>query len=255
MNMQEVKKWLKTYGLNDTEVKIYLCILRHPDIKVSDIQIQTGLVRTTIYNALSNLKADGLLSENTQNNVKTYRANQVDTLKNKLEANINTEKQKLEQLDSLQTVFENLKAENASGNSYVSRYEGVEGVKQAIEKAFRCDSKKWHIIAARDNFLYHTGKKYQHYYLAERKRRGITAKTLWEPTGRKPELSTEDIFYRNPRVLPASFQGKFKSLVILYDDTILIIDPYEQKTAHAVHNNSSTDLMRLMFDFAWQTIR
>lgn len=253
--MEKIKKWLKAYGLNDTETKIYLCILRQPDIRVSDIQIQTSLIRTTIYNALSNLKTDGLLSENTQNNVKTYRCNQADSLKNKLESNITREKQKIEQLDSLQAVFENLKAENTREDSHVSRYEGTEAVKQSLEKAFRCDSKRWHIIAARDNFLYHTSKKYQQYYLKERKRRGITAKTLWEPTGEQPKLSTEDIFYRNPRVLPASFQGKFKSLVIMYDNTTLIIDPYSQKTAHAIHNQASTHLLRLLFDYVWQSVK
>lgn len=253
--MEEVKTWLLSYGLNETEIKVYLCILGSPEIKVSDIQTRTGLVRTTIYYALSSLKSGGLISENTQNNIKTYRCNDPNALRYKIELEVSQQRQKLKQLDGLKSVFESIKSEKPAGQSHISRYEGIEPVKKAIEEAFRCDSKRWHILASRDNFLYHMSKKYQRYYLDERKRRGITAKTLWEPADSKPSLAIEDVFYRNPRMLPKEFQGAFNSLIILYDNTTLIIDPYSQKTAHAVHNQASTQLLRLLFDFIWQTVK
>lgn len=253
--MKQIDEWLRSYGLNDTEITVYTCILEHPELKVSDIQRQTGLVRTTIYYTLSQLKAGGLISENTQNNVRTYRCADIDALKRNLETDINTQRQKIEQLDSLKEVYETLKAKKPEKDSYVARYEGAEAIKQAIEEAFRCDSKQWHILAARDNFLYHMSKPYQKYYLDERKRRGITAKTLWEPTDDLKRPSLKDVFYRNPRVLPEEFRGAFNSLVILYDDTTLIIDPYGQKTAHAIHNAASTQLLRLVFNFIWQNTK
>jgi sugar-specific transcriptional regulator TrmB len=253
--MDKIRDWLRSYGLNDTEIAVYICILEHPEIKVSDIQRQTGLVRTTIYYALAQLKTGGLLSENTQNNVKTYRCADVEALKRNVESDISKERQKLEQLDALKDVFGALKTKTPEKDSYVSRYEGVEAIKQSIEQAFRCDSKQWCIIAARDNFLYRMTKQYQQYYLKERKRRDITAKTLWEPTGGLKTASLEDIFYRNPRILPEEFRGAFNSLVILYDDTTLIIDPFSQKTAHAIHNAASTDTLRLVFNSLWQATK
>lgn len=253
--MDEIKKWLASYGLNTTEISVYLCILQYPDIKVSDIQLQTGLVRTTIYYTLSKLKAESLISENTQNNVKTYRCTEANALKRNIESDISTQRQKLEQLDSLQEVFDSVKAKKTKAASYVARYEGVEAVKKSIEEAFRCNSTQWDIIAARDNFLYHMSRQYQQYYLKERKRRGIKAKTLWEPTDETKPVSIEDTFYRNPRVLPEEFRGAFNSLVILYDDTTLIIDPFSQKTAHAIHNPASTNMLRLMFNALWQNAK
>lgn len=250
--MEEINKWLNSYGLNDTEIAVYTCILRHPEIKVSDIQRQTGLVRTTIYYTLSQLKAAGLVSDNTQNNVRTYRCTEADALRRNIETNISRQRQQLEQLDGLKSVFRAMESKQPDADSYIARYEGVEPIKQAIEKALRCDSKQWHIIAARDNFLYHMSKTYQQYYLKERKRRGITAKTLWEPTDELKTPSMEDIFYRNPRLLPEEFRGAFNSLVIIYDDTTLIIDPYDQKTAHAINNPASAQLLRLIFNAIWQ---
>lgn len=249
--MEKLKTWLRSYGLNETEISVYVYILCHPGCKTSDIQRNTTLVRTTIYYALSNLKTEGLISENTQNNIRTYRAADISNLEGNIEAVIHEQKQKLQELGSLKTMYEKLSLLKAPGESHIARYEGVTPIKQAIEQAFRCASKKWHIIASRKNFLYYTSKSYKNYYLEERKRRGITAKTLWEPTDDFHTPSIEDVFYRNPRKLPEEFHGTFNSLVIIYDDTTLVVDSYEQKTAHAIHNPTSTHLLRLLHEFAW----
>lgn len=250
--MQPLKKWLKEYGLNGTEITVYLFILGHPGCKTADIQRHTNLVRTTIYYALASLKAEGLVSENQQNNVRVYRASDITSLKGNIEATIYEQQQKLEELSTLKSVFEKLSARPSPTESYVARFEGVTPIKQAIEAALRCSSRRWHIIASRKNFLYYTSKSYKKYYLEERRRRGITAKTLWEPSDEFGTVSVEDVFYRNPRLLPEEFHGTFNSLVILYDDTTLVIDPYDQKTAHAIHNPTSTHLLRLLHEFAWK---
>lgn len=250
--MDKVKTWLKSYGLNDTEILVYLYILGNPGSKVMDVQRQTSLVRTTIYYTLSNLKSQGLISENEQNNVRVYRVTDTSSLESNIERTIRKQQQKLEQLNSLKPTLEKLEKKKTPTESFVARFEGITPIKQAIEEAFRCSSKRWHIIASRKNFLYYTSKRYQKYYLAERKRRGITAKTLWEPNEDFHTPSVEEVFYRNPRKLPEEFHGTFSSLVILYDDTTLVIDSYEQKTAHAIHNPTSTQLLRLMHEFAWK---
>ena len=250
--MDTIPRWLSSYGLNATQIKVYLSILQYPETRVSDIQRRTGLVRTTIYYALGQLKADGLISENLQNNVKTYRAADLANLERNIESEIAEQKQKLDALSTLAPLFQNLQSHALDEESYVARYEGVEPVKQAIEEAFRCKSKKWCVIASRDNFLYHMTTQYKKYYLEERKRRGIISKTLWEPVDDFHTNKLEDIFYRNPRHLPSQFKGAFKSLVILHDDTTLIVDPYSQKTAHAIHSQASTQLLRLLFEAIWE---
>lgn len=249
--MSSIVQWLSNYGLTSTQIRVYICILKHPEVKVSEIQRQTGLVRTTIYYTLGQLKADGLISESLQNNVKSYRATDSKNLQHNVENVLAEQKQKLDALKELEPLFSKLAAADGTEESFVSRYEGTSAVKQAIEAALRCDSKRWLVVASRNNFLHYTSKQYQNYYLSERKRRGITSKTLWEPVKEFSAPSVEDVFYRNPRRLPAEFLGAFNALIIIYDDTTLIIDPYEQKTAHAIHNATGTQLMRLMFEAIW----
>jgi sugar-specific transcriptional regulator TrmB len=249
--MKSIELWLQSYGLNNTEITVYITILSHPEIKVTDIQRQTNLVRTTIYYTLAQLKSRGLVSENLQNNVKSYRATDISSLRHSIESDIADQQDKLEQLDSLNDVFAMLEKPALDTESYVARFEGTDAIKQSIDQALRCNSKRWHIIAARDNFLSYTSKKYQQYYLDERQRRGITAKTLWEPTDSKHVPSLQEIVYRNPRKLPEDFRSAFNSLVILYDDTTLIVDPPEQNTAHAIHNATSTNLLRMLHTTIW----
>lgn len=250
---ESLHKWLRDFGLNNTEMKVYLCILSHPEIKVAEIQRQTNLVRTTIYYTLAQLTSQGLISENLQNNVKSYRAANIEALQHTVESRISKQQRSLDTLEQLRPIFGRLESRAPDVDTYVARFEGIGPIKQAIEEAFRCTSKRWHIIAARDNFLQHTSKQYQQYYLKERRRRGITAKTLWEPTTEFRAPSLEDMLYRNPKRLPEEFRGAFKSLVILYDDTTLLIDPYSQKTAYAIHGAASTHLLRLLHESIWRS--
>lgn len=250
--MNELHNWLQRFGLNDTEIAIYLCILEHPHCKTADIQRLTGLVRTTIYYSLAELKTKGLLTENYQNNIKTYIANDPTSLSSVIESSITERSELLQDLRTIGPLYTSMATQKANvSDTHIARYEGEDAIKQALELAFRCESGRWYVLASYDNFLRHTSKKYQQYYLAERKRRGIKSKTLWEPRTNAKSPSLEEIVFRNPRVLPEAFRGTFDSLVILYDDTTLIVQPYAEQTAHAIHDPSSTHLMRLLFMSIW----
>lgn len=254
--MQEIRNWLANYGLNDTEIAVYLCIVEHPHLKTADIQKYTALVRTTIYYSLAELKSKGLITENYQNNIKTYQANNPLVLATSIESSIAQQTAMLDELQNVKTFFASVANDSSTtNNAHTARYEGETAIKQAIELAFRCDSKRWHVIASYDNFLRHTNRKFQQYYLSERERRGIKAKTLWEPRETWKDPALKDIFFRNPRVLPEEFRGNFDSLVILYDDVTLIVQPHEQMTAHAIHDASSTHLMRLLFMSIWNNAK
>lgn len=251
--MSTLSEWLLNYGLGPTEINVFLCIVKNPKLKVSDIQRLTGLVRTTIYHSVASLKSKGLISESRQNNVRTYRASSISNLSKGIQNKIDSEQKKLDTLAKLEPIFETLQGMSSKDESFISRFEGVSPVKQSIEEALRCKSKGWLVMASRDNFLFHTSKVYKAYYLEERKRRGIVSKTLWEPVSNFEPKLKDDPFDRNPRHLPESFKGKFNSLVILYDDSILIVDPFDQKTSHIIHNQEANNLMGLMFDFIWDS--
>jgi len=247
----DLKEWLLSYGLNESETKVYLSILENPNIKVADIQRQTHIVRTTLYHNISLLKAKGLISESKTNNVSVYKTTGTNSFKSEIEHRIKNEKKSLLSLIELEKDLNNNKQNKLHG-SYIERFEGTNAVKQSIENAFRCDNKSWLIIAPVDNFLMGCSKKYQSYYLSEKKRRNIRSRTLWDPTKEINNPTLKDLFFRAPKKLPEEYRDNFKSLFIIYDNTTLIIDSYEQKTAHAIYNNDSTTILKLMFNSMWE---
>lgn len=254
--MNQLANWLQRYGLNDTEIAVYISILENAHCKTADIQRLTGLVRTTIYYSLAELKTKGLLTENLQNNIKTYTVNDPSSLSESIQSRIDKQQSLLGELESVGELYSLMQSvDNKAKESHIARFEGEAAVKQALEQAFRCNSKRWHVIASYDNFLRHTSKEYQQYYLSERKRRGIIAKTLWEPTDTFKAPNLNDIIFRNPRLLSEDFRNNFDSLVILYDDTTLIVQPHRQLTAHSIHDHSSTRLMQLLFMSLWNSAK
>ena len=158
--------------------------------------------------------------------------------------------QKLEDLIPLLTrMSQNKEGEHTS----VVTYEGIDGVKDVMDIAFYCRSKHWDIIAPRKNFLRDYNKEYAVRYLSARKHHGIIARTLWEftlPSGR--ELSDEEIRERNPRFMPAAMQGKFKSMMILFDDKIAIFSSYEKMSAILITGKETSGMFQAMFDGLWE---
>lgn len=249
--MKELTLWLQRFGLHETAIEVYLCIANHPHARTADIQKHTQLVRTSIYYSLADLKSRGLVSENLQNNIRTYHANDPEALRTDITKAMREQETLLEDLDHVSTMFQSTRPVELRP-SLVSRYEGDIAIKQAINLAMRCSSKKWHVIASHDNYLSHTTSQYKKYYVEERVRRNIIAKTLWEPHDGMKTPSVKDTVFRNPKVLPDNFRGTFDSLIIIYDDTVLFVSPYDQKTAHSVQDSATAQTLRMMFAAIWQ---
>lgn len=249
--MQELTTWLRRFGLHDTAIEVYICITEHPHSRTADIQKYTQFVRTSIYYSLAELKTRGLISENLQNNIRTYYAHSPEALRTDVAQSIREQETLLEDLDQASAVFRSAQP-LASQTSLVSRYEGDIAIKQAIDLAMRCTSKKWYVIASHDNYLSHTTSQYKKYYVEERVRRGIITKTLWEPHDSMKTPSVKNTVFRNPKVLPDNFRGTFESLIIIYDTTVLFVSPHGQQTAHSVQDSATAQTLRLMFTAIWQ---
>ena len=67
-----VREILKKIGLSDTEINIYLLLLKNGYSKATILSKELKLARTTAYRFLSSLHDKGLVSESIQNNVKYF---------------------------------------------------------------------------------------------------------------------------------------------------------------------------------------
>ncbi len=249
----KVIEFLESVGLSDTERKLYLSGLQFPEADVNRLVQETGINRTTAYHALGTLKQKGLTSEVKVQGRLVYTMHdpkRLDKYLDRKSAAIQKQKQELIQLENLFPMAQPQDTDDMS----VEKFEEIEGVKDAVEKALYCRSREWKIIAPKDNFFAQVEKEYASYFLKTREERGIRAKTLWERNSSEPaNLSLRDFMMRRPRYLQPEFSGKFKSVIILFDDKALFITSAEQHSALLLQSDEIIQTLNVLFDGLWAT--
>src|SRR3989339_824298 len=125
------------------------------------------------------------------------------------------------------------------------------GIKLVIEEALYCKSRHWDVIAPPKNFFSDFDKKYAEYFMNTRKRKKISARSLWESKADKKVLTPEDLKQRQPRILPNIMYGKFKSIIIIFDDKVAIISSLKESSAILIQSREVHDTMLALFDGLW----
>ncbi len=249
--MNQIQTALKELGLSETEITTYLTGLAYETISVQELEKQTGIKRTTLYHALGTLGAKGLVSNSSVGGVRlVYSMAKPERLlrivENKMEK-LKTEQTTINSLIPLLTDRQPLKEEEIK----VRRFNGVEGVKTAIDEALYAKSRHWDIIAPKNNFLFQFNKEYSHYFMETRSKRDITTRALWEKSDLWRPLTSEEINLRRPRFLPDSMTGNFKTLIILFDKNILYISSLSNASAIIVESSELFETMGGIFESLW----
>lgn len=253
--MQEIEKSLTDIGLTSTEARIYLAGLMYESVTIFDLGKKTKIKRPTIYHAITTLIEKGLVGEKRIGNKLHFSMSPPRTIRRLAEQQkelIDVRTKKLDEVISLLSQQQIEGKEEEEEEVSVIKYNGIEGMRIALDAALYCRSKQWDIIAPVKNFLREYDKEYAQYYLNARRDRGITSRTLWEflPGGR--DLGVAEIRERNPRFMPAVMQGKFKSMTILFDDTIVIFSSYEKLSAILITSKELHHMFSAMFEGLWE---
>lgn len=250
--MNDTEQLLREIGLTSTEATIYLTGLGAESVDVREIGVKTKIKRPTIYHALNTLLEKGLVAERKVGNRVQFSMSSPKQLK----AYIQRQKEQLDaqedRLDSLIPLLEKQVGGNHKDPHTIVEYKGVEGIKMVLDVAFYCRSKHWDIIAPVDNFLKQYDKQYADYYLRARTYNGITSRSLWEDGFGGRKLTKEEIESRNPRFMPKSMQGKFHSMIILFDDKVAIISPLEKLSATLITSKEIHGMLSAMFNSIWE---
>lgn len=249
--MKQVIQFLKRLGLSDTEVKLYLHGLRHQNSSVAALVKAAGIKRTTAYHALATLVEKGMAAESKQDGRLYYHMTPATELSKTLEKRREKLDSQRQELDQLTSQFPTPTAKTnrlpEAGNYY-----GIDGVQAAIDRALYCQNRSWRIVSPRDNYFHNSTADYIEYFKNKRTERSITARSLWEsPDGYEHAVTNDDIQKRQPRQMPASMVGKFKSSVILFDDQMLIISSFREQFATLITSAETVASFSVMFDALW----
>lgn len=248
--MKEVVKLLKKLGLSTTETKLYLYGLQFAQVNVAVLVKLSDVKRTTAYHALSTLVEKGLAAQSRQVGKLYYRMTPASELSMLLESRKDQLESQVKEIQRLMPQFP--KVGQPQVLPEVVNYHGIEGVQSAVERALRCEDQFWRIISPKNNFFRNSSREYINYFKRMRADRGIKAKSLWESSvNESKSIIKEDIALREPRIIPASMDGKFKSSIITFDDKVLIISSHKQRFATLITSHETSDTFKLMFDAIW----
>ncbi len=246
--MADAHSLLTSLGLTKTEAAIYRAGLAQPACAATQLSRRTGIKRPTVYHALETLMQKNLARKKSSGSRVVFTMTPPSSLKSLVDRQIDQlERQKsvIDQLSPLLTKHTLVSAID------IAHYEGLAGVKAAVEEALYCRSRKWDIIAPKENFFSSFDRAYAKYFLETRTRRGVIARSLWEKGLPRHLLSDEEIRQRNPRWLPDAAQHTFRSLIILFDDKIAIISSYDALSAILIRSEEIHDTFKVIFELLW----
>jgi predicted transcriptional regulator len=257
--MQENEENLVELGLSPSEAKVYLVGLTLDSTTVADLAHHTGIKRPTLYHALSELIEKGLAAESRKGGKLYFVMSPPSSIKTLLERQAQKLALQKQKLDDLIPTLASIQKKKKGDDVGVVTYHGIEGMKMVMDIAFACKSKRWDVIAPYKNFLREYDPEYAKQYLSARKYHGITSRALWEQpepskdgTYSDRPLTPEERRDRNPRLMPWVMQGKFKSMMFLFDDKVAIFSSLDRLSAILITSQEIKDLYQAMFDGIWE---
>ena len=248
-----ITQHLQSLGLNKSEARIYLAGLQFDRaVGVSELQAATGMKRPTIYHNLDQLALRGLVGKVSSMGRTTYTFSPPEQLEHSIEHEVRQARAKLQTVAQLSSLLEALP--QASSVTNVRHFEGLAGVKTAVDMALFCKDPSWKVIAPVQNVFRQLDKRYAKYYVVTRKRHGITARTLWEmpdPDGRP--LTRQEVADRQPRYLPPHLQGTFTATTIIFDNKVVLLTTAPELSAIVIESTEINNLFNALFDGLWHT--
>jgi sugar-specific transcriptional regulator TrmB len=244
-----ITKTLLSLGLTSNESALYLAGLELASCTPQSLATLTHIKRPTVYHALDTLKEKGLVTEHKEGGKTHFIMAHPENVRQLVDLKRAELDSQTTELDTIIPFLANLRGDSEK-TEVVHQY-GLAGAKLVMDAAFRSKSKHWDIIAPYHNFL-RDEKEFSEQYLRTRKIRDITARTLWELKKADRPLTEEEYEMRNPRILPKALQGKFESMIIIFDDKIAIFTSHKNLSAILITSKETQALFQAMFNGLWE---
>lgn len=237
---------LKDLGLSEKLSKIYLAALEHGECSISFLAEKSGIKRTTIYELLEQLIAEGFLFKVQSGKKTLYGATsprQILTLKRRAIEKIADEIGHLEAKHYAQ--FDIPK---------VRFYYGSTGFKNIWDEILNNTKKEYRIITNGSMFDKYVSSNYLFdEIISKRKKLGIKSKQLIVPSEYAKRIVSKDaVEDRITRFLPPDTQLEFTE-VITDSLTAFMSDP-EHNFQFIVQSKSFAHFRRQLFDALWDSV-
>ena len=224
---------LKTLGLSDKEIKIYLASLQLGSSLVQGISNFAGLNRTSAYDLIKSLEQKGFVSYTIQSGKRLYQATQPNKIIAMLKEREELVKKILPELNSL--------SESVGKRPNVEVYTGKNGLKSIFENIL-AEAKSFSCIASK-NQLFKLFEFYFPHFVNSRKKQGIKVKIISEVQPFDKTASYKII------------KNKIKTATWLYNGKIAMISLEEKEPIGILINEKNFfETHQMMFDLLWENL-
>ena len=244
-----LSKTLQEFGLSDKETRVYLALLEFETSAIQEIAKYAGVNRSSTYVVLESLLRKGLVS--TSEGGKKYLVSPPDTLLRQAEHASQKSKEIQERIREILPTLKAWHRENRH-RPRVQVFEGKEGMKLVYEDAL--SSKKGSLIRAFSQPKAWEGLEEGYFSYLKNKRiaQGIHLKAIYpyEIQTRGDFTSIDKKRLAEFRFLPRGV-AKFSSDFRIYEDKIALTS-YEDRFGIVIENKEITDMIKFLFDLAWE---
>lgn len=247
--MNKIETFLRSMGLSEKEICVYLAGLKTGPILASQVSRKTGYTRQHTYDLLRSLEQKGFLSKLGKTYGQRFVMEDPKNLKNVIER----QKNKLEKLEEkLEMLLPEMESFYSSKGIVpkIKFFEEIEGIKDLYEDMLNCRSKEQYYLGSLKEMSAMVGEEYFENFVQRRIEKRIHSKSI-----RVKEREIQDEFFEdkkyNREVRYAPEDIEYLQTIVLYDEKVAVVSSQKENFGFVVESEEFSQTMKILFDSLW----
>jgi sugar-specific transcriptional regulator TrmB len=240
----DIVKQLGELGFGAKKALLYNTLLQARSGSAADLAEAAGIKRTTIYELLDELVADGLAVVGFSGRKRVYTATQPENLQLRLER----QKTLLDELlPDLNVLFN-----RTPHKPRVRYYEGMQGVRQFHDELLQTPSREYFYFGSMQGLEGVVGRRYLKSFVRRRVEKNIRAHAIRirEQEIDEPLLMPGDELHREVRYISLPQAASVVNMT-LFDGKVAIVASTGENYALIIESEGLFTLLKLIWDYLW----
>ncbi|MFA6160241.1 MAG: helix-turn-helix domain-containing protein [Parcubacteria group bacterium] len=244
----DLQKQLKNIGLLNSEIEIYLYLLKEGASSPPKIAKGTGIARTNCYNILQKLEEKDLIVEQKIGERKAYITSDPQSLLRNLDKKRETLNSIIPDLRAMQKLEKN--------KPIISFYEGWDQVKEIFYKTYEADNGVVKGIASTKELFSLDAKFFENYRKELHKRNLMFQDIVTYASGEKSVAEAKEIMKAmyETKIIPEEYKDAPFDILI-WNDYIALIVTSEPIFGTLIKNNILATAFKMIFDILWKNLK
>lgn len=244
---------LQSFNLSESESRVYLALIHKETASPAVIAVAAEVKRTTAYHALVTLQEKGFAHMVGAGKTMCFRASppeQLETILERREVELQSLKKKVSKALPLFKTEENF----SLGMPQVEVHRGLEGIKNLGNKIFSSRSREVLVLAPSFKAVAAVVDAVQvFHYMRKRQKSGFITKSIWVDLPEDTRLLKHEALRRETRLAPAELCPDNKTMVIITDKLVVVINLLPEIIGFAVYSFYYSQLMRGVWENVWKS--